>query len=194
MLIELGCCNAKMLEQIIESALIDKDSKGRTPLMVAVECGNTNVAEYLIKNDYNIIEGREDGMKPIHVAASMGNTQIIEMYMKERDNGNSHKEHIGETNRVNGVEMNALAYACLSGQKDAVRLLIELGIKSIEGYVLAGLIGREDITRLFRNEYELEEGEAEKEKKRERKERNRRELKKKIKDIILSPEIFAFVL
>ena len=54
--------------------------------------------------------------------------------------------------------MNALAYACLHGQYDMVKKLIEeCKMESIEGYLLAGLMGRENIISLFKDKYTKEE-------------------------------------
>ena len=54
-MIELGIFDSKSFKEIIESSLIiEKDSQGRTALTVAVECENTEVAKYLIENEYGI--------------------------------------------------------------------------------------------------------------------------------------------
>ena len=157
MLIEKGCCNKEMLVNI-RGGFELKDSQERTPLMVAIECGNTNIVEYLIKNNYSMEKARKDGMKPIHVAISLGKMQVFDMYVKKREEGNSHESLIYQTNEVNGMMMNALAYACLHGQYDiAKRLLEEFKMESMEGYLLAGMLGRDNIVSLFNDKYKKEE-------------------------------------
>jgi uncharacterized protein len=107
----------KVIRLLLEyGADIDAETtSGTTPLMAAIEAGNTEVAEVIIQYA-NINAGDET---PLMFAVWRNRIEIVKLLIKKRAEVN-HKKTTGE---------NALEWAVFNGYDDIAKLLIEKGAK-----------------------------------------------------------------
>ena len=61
----------------------DQDNLSNTPLHIAVEHGNVEVAEYLVEQGASLLVRNQSGNYPIHLAISTGQTRVIEFLLQQ---------------------------------------------------------------------------------------------------------------
>ncbi|MCL7042777.1 hypothetical protein MKW94_002749, partial [Papaver nudicaule] len=84
-----------VLDYLIEDLGIDvnfKDEKGDSPLMHAIEGGNTNVVEYLLGKGAGPNASNTKGYTPLHSAAEKGHTEILARLLSKGANVNALSE------------------------------------------------------------------------------------------------------
>jgi len=94
-----------------------KDSKGNTPLHVAAENGNNEVAELLLTKGADVNARNNDGATPLHLAALMGSKEFAELLLTNGADVNA-KENDGRT---------PMAVARLYRRKDVAEFLHQHG-------------------------------------------------------------------
>jgi ankyrin repeat protein len=95
-----------------------KDKNGKTILHHAIETGNNNIAEFIIRQGADLNLKDEDNDSPLHYAASLGNLDIIKMLIER-----------GATSINEGgyQKITPLHYACMEGHPQVVNFLLDKG-------------------------------------------------------------------
>ena len=108
-------------------------------LILCKGCYNEEVLEIITGN----FPKRNQGLYPIHLACMLGSEDFVKILM-EKD-----KDCLGYVSKEEGIRMNSLAYASMFNHENLVKKLLELGIRSHEGYILSVILGNKRIEELF---------------------------------------------
>ncbi|CAC5358030.1 unnamed protein product [Mytilus coruscus] len=92
---------------------------GSTPLYLACQEGNQDVAQLLLKHDASINHCDEEGFTSFHKACSEGNINIVELLIKED----------AAVNLPDKTDRTPLYIACQSRCTDVVELLLKYGVE-----------------------------------------------------------------
>lgn len=93
-----------------------KDVEGNTPLFMAVKNDNKEMVKYLLKHGASIKTKNLKGENAIIYASRLGKKDIVDFFVK------NYKEFI---NKRDSGGRTALIHACIRGDIDAVKLLLE---------------------------------------------------------------------
>jgi len=128
---------------------------GRTPLIMAVDFGNIEVARALIRRGADIHLATDDGILPMQIAVKKGSADLIDLFIAQKPDLNAVDGRTGKSMlheaalRGNsaivskllaaGIDKNikdkqgytALSYACKYGNKTAADILSKAGVENV---------------------------------------------------------------
>jgi len=119
----IGCSNSTQSNQnapapkAAEPAIQAKDSEGKTPLLNAVNTGNTVEVRRLVEAGADVNAATDSGVTPLMNAAGMGNKEAVELLIQKGANVN---------HRTSG-NFTPLMQAALVGKTEIVKILLDAG-------------------------------------------------------------------
>lgn len=100
-----------------------KNTDGRTPLHYAVDIGNLEMVNVLLKNKADVTQTTSQGHTPLHIAAVKDSTEIAEALLQ-------HMSHDKSNDFINAQTLDgstSLHLAARSGNSDMVKFLLKRG-------------------------------------------------------------------
>jgi ankyrin repeat protein len=102
-----------------------RDENGKTPLSLAVEKGNIDIAQFLIKRGADVNLADMENKSPLHIAAAKGDPEIVMLLLEQEAVDIDDRSRIQRDGFEGG--WTPLHMACLEGHPEIVRLLLEHG-------------------------------------------------------------------
>jgi len=110
-------------------AVDEKDARGRTPLMLALEFGNLEAARAFIMRGANVTLANTDGIVPMQIAVKKGSAELIDLFISKKPDMTAVDSRTGKS---------MLHEAALRGNSSIVSKLLAAGIpknsKDKKGY------------------------------------------------------------
>ncbi|XP_071749523.1 transient receptor potential cation channel subfamily A member 1 homolog [Lepeophtheirus salmonis] len=107
----------KFGEEELQMLLLEDDSDGNSPLLLAVEGGCTKTVEYLIKKGSDVNYSNASKSTALHIACKIGNIDIVKVLIQER-------AHIDS---LNGQYQTPLMMSCKFNNVDITDYLLTCG-------------------------------------------------------------------
>lgn len=132
----------------VNAVTVSGDLQGATPLHIACEFGQTEIASLLIEKGANINSRLHNGQPPLINACKSGNAEIVQILL----------EHGADATLTSSGNTSALHVAVMTGSIDIVRLLIaksDINFQNQEGnaalHIAYGVENNEIIQELIKN-------------------------------------------
>lgn len=132
----------------VNAQTLSGDLKGATPLLIACEFGQTEIAKLLIEKGANVNARLHNGQPPLINACKSGSVDIVQMIL----------ENNGDPTFVTSGNTSALHVAVMTGNVEIVKLLLgksDINFQNQEGntalHIAYGIENNEIISELIKN-------------------------------------------
>ena len=109
--------------------------------IVGKGCYNKEILKIIVKN----FPKKDKGFYSIHMACILGSEDFVDELIEEDKERGCLNYYSGERN----IQMNSLAYASMLNHQNLVRKLLDLGVRSHEGYILSVILGNQEVEKLY---------------------------------------------
>ena len=106
-----------------QQTLNEKNAEGKTPLIIACETGNVELASFLSKKGAILQNKNDVGESALHIACQRDYPKIVKLLLEERDTD------VNDVNDKDGLGNTPLQYACSAVNLEIIKLLVEYGAK-----------------------------------------------------------------
>ncbi|XP_046558661.1 ankyrin repeat domain-containing protein 50-like [Haliotis rubra] len=113
--------NVAIVDFILKKNIVfvdGEDSMGKTPVMLAVECGHRDVFQLLVPKQCHIHKACRGGNNILHTSCALGHVDIVKCILTQ---GRIHIDSFGQN------QMTPVMFAAKNGQRDTFDLLVNRG-------------------------------------------------------------------